>query len=312
MKNNKAKTAKLKKKLIGSNGEGLLQKLILYVFVIIVGFVFLYPLIHMVIYSFMDSQDLMNPLVSWVPSKLYLENYEKAFKILNYVKSLFTTIYVSVIPAMIQTVICSAVGYGLARYQFAGKKIVMALVIATFIIPSQVSMIPQYLMYRELGILNSLNAYILPAIFGQGMKSSIFILIFYQFFRQVPRALEEAAQIDGAGYFKIFFKVAVPTALPGFLITFLLSTVWYWNETYMATMYFGTAIKTLPMKLAAFAEAFKNLYPADSGQGLDGQNLNEAIKMAGTFLNILPLLVLFFFTQKWFVEGIDKSGITGE
>ena len=98
--------------------------------------------------------------------------------------------------------------------------------------------------------------------------------------------------------------------MPAYLITFLLSTVWYWNETYLASLYFGSNIKTLPIKLETFLETFNQMVSASEATA--GVSANEAIQMAGTFLVIVPLIILYFFTQRWFVEGIDKSGITGE
>lgn len=298
---------KIKKIILGNNEDGLLQKFLIYFFIIIIGFVFIYPIIHMLSYSFMTEKDLIDPFVSAIPTELYIENYKKAYKILDYPNALMTTIIVSVIPALIQMIMCSLFGYGLSRFNFIGKKVVFILILSTFIIPPQVTMIPQFLMYKKLNILYSLNAYILPAFFGQGIKSAIFILIFYQFFNQVPKALEEAAMIDGANNFTIFLKIYAKTALPAYLLTFLLSTVWYWNETYMASMYFGKEIQTLPIKLADFEASFSKMYSSKSGN-----NINEAIKMAGTCLNILPLLIIYFIVQRWFIEGIDKSGITGE
>jgi multiple sugar transport system permease protein len=135
--------------------------------------------------------------------------------------------------------------------------------------------------------------------------------VFFQFFAQLPKALVEAASLDGANNLTIFFRIAIPTAVPAFLLTFLLSMVWYWNDTYFASMYFGTEIKTLPMNLAAFEAQFSKMYPAAAGAS-DPNMMNEGIQMAGTVLNILPLVVIYFFTQRWFMEGIDKTGITGE
>lgn len=311
MKLNNVQKAKMKKFLLGSNGDGMVQKVAIYAFIIIIGFVFVHPLLRMISDSFMSSDDLVNPLVKWIPLSWYPDNYERAMKILNYWKSLGTTLYVCVLPAILQMCSCALVGYGLARYNFKGRNIVFGLVLATFIIPPQVVSIPQFLMYKDLGILYSIAAYIFPAIFGQGLKSAIFILVFFQFFSQLPKALPEAAKVDGAGELKIFLKIAVPSVLPAFLFTFLLSMVWYWNDTYSATMYFGSEIQTLPMKLGSFEATFKKLYPQTAGVTA-GNTVNEAIKMAGTCLNILPLLVIYFFTQRWFIEGIDKSGITGE
>lgn len=288
----------------------ILFRILIYLFLFVTGFVFLYPLLKMVSMSLMSSEDLTNPLVIWIPYQVSWQNFSRAVLVLGYLKTLWTTIYVSVLPALLQTLVCSLTGYGLAHYQFKGKGIVFALVLATFIIPTQITMIPQFLMYRDLGILYSLKSYLFPAVMGQGMRSSIFVLIFFLFFRQVPVSLTEAAEVDGARQTVVFFRVAVPIAKPGFLISFLLSTVWYWNETYLASLYFGSNIKTLPMKLESFVETFNQMISASEGQA--GATANESVQMAGTLLIILPLLLLFFVAQKQFIEGIEKTGITGE
>lgn len=282
----------------------------LYAFLCVTGFVFLYPLLKMISMSFMTADDLVNPLVSWVPYGLEISNFTRAMQVLGYWKTLWTTLYVSVLPAILQTLVCAITGYGIARYKFKGKNLLFGLILATFIIPTQITMIPQFLMYKNLGILYSLKAYLLPAVFGQGMRSAIFVLIFVLFFQQMPVSLTEAAEIDGANQFVIFFKIAVPVAKPGFLISFILSMVWYWNETYLGSLYFGANIKTLPMKLENFVDAFNKMVSASEAEV--GATANEAIQMAGTFLIILPLLIVFFCVQKQFIEGIEKTGITGE
>lgn len=294
----------------GQAAAGLLGKICLYVFLCVTGFVFLYPLLKMLSMSFMSPDDLVNPLVSWVPYGFETANFSRAIQVLGYGKTLWTTIYVSVLPALLQTLVCALTGYGIARYRFRGKNILFGLILATFIIPTQITMIPQFLMYKNLGILYSLKAYLLPAVFGQGIRSAIFILIFVLFFQQVPVSLTEAAEIDGANQIVIFTRIAVPVAKPGFLISFLLSVVWYWNETYLGSLYFGANIKTLPMKLENFVETFNKMVSAsEAGAGVTA---NEAVQMAGTFLIILPLLLLYFCAQKQFIEGIEKTGITGE
>ena len=285
-------------------------KLFLYIFLCVTGFVFLYPLLKMLSMSLMAPDDLVNPLVNWVPYGFETANFSKAVQVLGYGETLWTTIYVSVLPALLQTLVCALTGYGIARYRFKGKHILFGLILATFIIPSQITMIPQFLMYKNLGILYSLKAYLLPAVFGQGIRSAIFILIFVLFFQQVPVSLTEAAEIDGANQIVIFTKIAVPVAKPGFLISFLLSVVWYWNEIYLGSLYFGANIKTLPMKLENFVETFNKMVSASEAGA--GATANEAVQMAGTFLIILPLLILFFCAQKQFIEGIEKTGITGE
>ncbi|HPA93673.1 MAG TPA: carbohydrate ABC transporter permease [Petrotogaceae bacterium] len=288
----------------------ILSKFVIYFLLVLIGFVFLYPILYMVSYSFMDSQDLVNPFVKWIPTKLYTDNYVRACQVLDYFPTLLKTIYVNLIPAVLQTIFTSFTGYGLARFEFRGKKLVMLLILVTFIIPAQVTMIPQFLMYKDLNLIGSLYSYILPAIFSQGLKSSIFILIFYQFFKMLPKSLEEAAQLDGASFMVIFTKIAVPSAVPAYIVSFIFSFVWYWNETTLSALYFGNKIKTLTLGLQNFAATYQNVYSMSVTQG--GKNLNEAISMAGTLISILPLLIFYFIFQRWFVQSVDKTGITGE
>lgn len=302
---------KIKKKLFGQNGDGLVNYIVIYFLLTMIGFVFIYPLFYMITYSLMDRNDLVNPLIKWVPTKFYTGNYKEANRVLNYIPTFIKTLYVTAVPAMVQTISASIIGYGFARFKMPGKKLLLLLVLVTFVIPPQVTMIPQFLMYKDLKLIGSVLAYILPAFFGQGIKSAIFILIFYQFFNMIPKSLEEAAQLDGAGALKIFIIIAVPMAVPAYIISFLFSFVWYWNETTLAALYFGDSIKTLLLQLQNFSVIYEKMRSADPNAET-GKSLNEAITMAGTLLNILPLLLVYFFTQRWFVESIDRTGITGE
>lgn len=302
---------KIRTFLLGSRTSyGLVFNVVLYLLLVAIGFVYLYPLLFMFVTSMKSPTDLLNPMVQWVPTGVYLGNYEKAFRVLDYPTTLVSSILVSVLPSLITAAVCSLVGYGLARYRFAGKTIVFGLILATFIIPAQNTVIPQMLTYKELGLLGNIFALLLPAMFGQGYRSAIFILIFYQTFQSLPKVLEEAARLDGASDLKIFFQIALPAAVPAFIITIIFSIVWYWNETYLTVIFLEGGIQTLPMQLAKFTQAYENLYPPGMVNIFD--RLNEAVKLAGTFLNILPLLVMYFVLQKWFVESVERSGVTGE
>ena len=296
---------------LGSRTQyGLIFTVLLYLLLTAIGFVYLYPLLFMFVTSMKSPSDLLNPMVQWIPTELFTGNYTKAFRVLNYPETLLSSIMISVVPSVIQAAVCSLVGYGLARYRFLGKKLIFALILATFIVPAQNTVIPQMLTYKSMGLLGNQLALILPAIFGQGYKSAIFILIFYQFFASMPKVLEEAASLDGASDLKIFFAIALPAAVPGFIISILFSTVWYWNETYLTGIFLEGGVQTLPMQLSKFVQAYENLYPPGMVNILD--RLNEAVKLSGTFLNILPLLLMYFILQKWFVESVERTGITGE
>ncbi|MCA9899259.1 MAG: carbohydrate ABC transporter permease [Ardenticatenaceae bacterium] len=289
---------------------GLIFNVILYLLLIAIGFIYLYPLLFMFVTSMKSPGDLLNPMVQWIPTEFYAGNYQKAYQVLDYPSKVASSILISLVPSLFQTAVCSLVGYGLARYRFPGKKLIFALILATFIIPAQNTVIPQMLTYREFGLLGNIYSLILPAIAGQGFKSAIFILIFYQTFLSLPKALEEAARLDGASSFQIFFRIALPAAVPAYIISIIFSTVWYWNETYLTVIFLEGGIQSLPMQLSKFVQAYENLYPPGTVNIFD--RLNEAVKLSGTFLNILPLLLLYFVLQKWFVESVERSGIAGE
>ncbi|WP_425331169.1 carbohydrate ABC transporter permease [Jeotgalibacillus proteolyticus] len=307
----KSAGAKLKRWMIGVKGnDGFLIRTLIYGLLIGIGFVYIYPVIFMTSFSFKSLEDLLNPLINWIPSALYMENFKQAFQVLNFFPTLLETLYVTILPAIAQTAVAAFIGYGFARFTFRLKNFLFILVMITFIIPPQVTLIPRYLVYSELNLLGNIQAFLLPATFGQGINSAIFILIFYQFFRSIPKTLEEAALLDGAGHLRIFFTIAIPMAVPAIIISFLFSFVWYWNETYLAAIFFGDQLTTLPLELQKFAASYQRMFPA--GMDESASRLNEGIRLAGTVLSILPLLVVYFIAQKWFVEGVDRSGITGE
>jgi multiple sugar transport system permease protein len=297
--------------LFGSRSRrGVVFSAVLYALLIAIGFVYLYPLLFMFVTSIKSPADLLNPMVQWVPNEIYVGNYARALRVLNYPTTLMNSVLASAGPSVLQTAVASLVGYGLARYRFPGRRVIMLLILATFIIPPQNTAIPQMLTYRNLGLLGSVFSLLIPASLGQGFKSAIFILIFYQTFISLPKVLEEAARLDGASDLRIFFSIAIPSALPAYIVAFIFSVVWYWNETYLTVIFLEGGLQTLPLQLSKFAQAYENLYPAGTVNIFD--RLNEAVKMSGTFLNILPLLVLYFVLQKWFVESIERTGIAGE
>lgn len=290
--------------------KGFLPCLISYTLLILFGFVYVYPVLYMIGYSLMSPSDVTNPMVNYLPTAAYFQNYTEASQVLKFWSTLFETIYVSLLPAIFQTVSCCLAAYGLARFKFFGKKVVFALIIITFIVPTQLTMMPQVLIYSNLGIIDSVFTFIIPAALGQGIKSAVFILIFYQFFRGIPDSVVEAAKIDGANSFQIFIRLGLAAAKPAILLSLLLSVVWYYNETVLTSIYLGGTVTTLPLELEKFEATYKALFGDAAGN--TGKSVNEAIYMAGTLLSILPLIVFYFFTQKHFTEGIDKAGITGE
>lgn len=299
---------KFRRKMLGMNFvDGLLFKSTVYILLICFSYVYLYPLLFMFSNSFMSSKDLINDGVRWIPTSLHFVNYKQAWQVLDISKSFIDTTWYVLRISFFITVISAVVGYGFAKFNFPFKKLLFVLMLITFILPSQVTISSNILIIRKLGLISSKNAMIIPAVLGQGINSAIFILVFYQFFRTIPKVLNESAEIDGASEFKIFYKIALPLAIPSIVIVFLFSFVWYWNETYLTGLFTGGQT-TLPLKILSFRASYETLFPP----GSLGAALNEGVVLAANMLVILPLLIIYFIGQKQFTESIDKTGITGE
>lgn len=314
MENTFKKKKTFKKFMLGERGEaGFIGKFFIYLLLIGISFIFLYPILKMLSKSFMGLEDLMDPTVVWIPTKFVFKNYQKASEVLNFWKSFGDSLKVAILPTLCAVASSSIIGYGFAHFDFPGKKIWMALLIGIFLLPTMLMSIPTYVIFKNLNMLGSLKAYIYPALTGFGLRQSVFILIFYQFFKVIPRELSESAEIDGASEVGIFLRIAVPMSIPAFIICILYSFVWYWNETALASTYFQSNITTLQMALSSFKSTYELLYPSGSvGIGSAAEAFNQGVLFAGTMLTILPLLILYAFTQKWFVESADRSGIAGE
>lgn len=306
---------KVRKFFMGSKEkQGFLKVFCIYALLICIGFIYLNPILQMLSKSFMNLDDLLDSSINWIPSKFILSNYAQAAKSMDFWASLGKSIILAGVPTLCNLISCAIIGYGLARFEFPFKKVVLAVIVFTFILPSQVTMIPTYALYSQIGILGTILPFVVPPLLGMGINAPIFILIFWQFFRQVPKVLIEAAQIDGAGYFKSFFRISLPSATPAFITVGLFSFVWYWNESYLTEMYVsGVMTKSgwtsLVIQLDNFASNY-NSYATTAASG--ATSINEAINMSGTMLSILPLLLMYFVLQRYFVESIDKTGITGE
>jgi multiple sugar transport system permease protein len=308
MQNNlKPYTQKVRKVLFGLRfNDGLIFKTTVYLLLIGIGFVYLYPLLHMLTMSFKDLGDLLSPTVFYLPTKFYTENFSMSYEVLNYFPILLSSLSVTLVPAVLQTMVASLIGYGFARFRFPFKKTLFVIVLATYIIPPQITMIPRFVLFNNLGFLETVWAILVPALLGQGLNSAIFILIFYQFYKMIPKSLDEAAQMDGANHLYIYFKIAIPLSIPSFVTSFLFSFVWYWNETYLSSLFLGSSVQTLQLRLLTFVSAYQDLFPGQANM------INEGIRMAATLLIILPMLIVYFILQRLFIEGIDKAGITGE
>lgn len=296
-----------------------LVRLFMYVLLIGLAFVFLYPFLYMLITSVMTNSDLNSTSVTWIPTEFKFENYALALDLIDGKRYARNSAMVTIVATVGHVISCSFIGYGFARYNFPGKKILFTFVILAFIVPIQTLIIPLYLNYSRLDWLNSYKPILIPSFFGFGLKGALYIFLFRQFYLTVPRSLEEAARIDGCGFMKTYWKIVFPLAKATIVVAIVLSVVWHWNDAYEPGIYIASPkLAFLPPKLNNIIAA-ANALPDEQAEimrsmGLaDGEDtLNNAVVMAGAAIISAPILVFFAFAQKQFMQGIERSGITGE
>lgn len=309
-----------KKLMLGSNDRrGFIMTFVVYLLLITIAFIYLYPVLYMLSRSLMTKNDLLDASAKWIPSSITLSNYNQAIATMDYWNSLWKNLVIALSATVCQVFITSWVGYGFARYNFPGKTMWMLLLILSFLLPAQTIAVPNFLRFNQWHLIDgTVKPFVITAICGQGFKSCLCILIFYNFHRQTPQSLIEAAEIDGAGHIKAYFRIAVPLCSAAIVVVTLFSFVWYWNEVDLVRTYLGssntrnTGLTTLMLELNKFEDSYNAVYATHAQSTTSTNRLNDAIKMAGTMLAIAPMMVLYFFLQKQFVESIDKAGITGE
>lgn len=295
-------------------------------FIILFGlsFVILYPMLFMISCAIRPQFEMNDPSIMWIPKTFIFSNITDVWQATDMGNVLINTITVNVVCSLLQVVTCAITGYGFARFKFKGRGFLFLIVILQIIVPTQVILIPQFMQFRYFDIFgiftaiiggrdpginltNSPMALYLQAFFVNGIRAGLFILLFRQFFRGLPKELEDAAHLDGCGPFATFIRIMVPNAKTSFLTVFIFSLVWYWNDSYVSNMFFSEA-DTVALQVG-------NLFSTVSAW-MNGTVTGVASDYivwieAGCLISILPILIIYAFLQKQFIEGIERSGITG-
>lgn len=291
-----------------------LSVVVIYAVLICISFVYLEPVFRVLSKTFMSAMDVIDPAVDWLPRSTSLENLKIAARVLNLETSLFNSFWFSSLLALCQTLVSALTGYSFSRFDFKFKRFWFMMILLAFIVPLPVLMVPRLMMFitfqeaAGIKMIGTALPQVAMALMGQGVYSTVLILIFYNFFNMIPRVLDEAAMIDGAGPLQVFYHVVVRLSMSTVLVVFLFSFVWNWNETYVTGTLVAGTIELLPAKLNLFDQQFDSLI-SSAGSAF---RLNEAYKMAATLISILPLIILYLFVQKQFIQGIENTGITGE
>ncbi len=280
-----------------------------------VGFVVLYPLIYMVSCAFRERIDMTDPTVMWIPRHYTLDIIKETWQAMEMGKTLRTTLFLNVGCSLVQVISCAVTGYGFARFNFRGKKLLFGIVIMMILVPPQLISLPLYTQFRFFGIkgvfsvnlIDSMLTMYLPAMTANGIRSGLMILIFRQFFKGLPRELEDAACIDGCGPLMTFIRVMIPNAASAFLTVFLFSVVWYWNDYYVSTSFF-TNTQTVATVLYDLDTILSRALYGDANIKASAREL-IVWKEAGCLMSILPILIMYIVLQKHFTEGIERSGL---
>lgn len=275
---------------------------------VVVSFAVLQTLILLLGSSGKDMYDVVDPMVKWVPRDFKTSNYVRAFEVLGGTTTLVKCLVMYCGAAAAQVLSSAVIAYGFSRYSFPGRGVLFVLMVATFFVPQQIIFLPRYVLFSKYKMLGTAWTLILPTITGQGIKSALLILVFWQFIRTIPTSLDEAAMIDGAGLMRTFVSIDMPLTVPGIVICSVLSFAWNWNDTFFADTYFKGLIPTMTLTLSNLRELYAGGVSSNSADSY----FHTGIEVAAAVLVLLPPLVLYLVFEKRLIESVDRVGITGE
>lgn len=257
-----------------------------------VALVYMIPLIWVLSTSFRTSANMFNA-DQWIPHPFTFDHYTALFKYLpDLPRYVFNTALIATLSTVGQLVSCSLAGYALARFHFRGRTILLFALLATLMVPGQVTLIPLFVLYRKLSWINTPLALIVPTFFGNAFAT----FFFRQYFMNIPKELEEAAALDGAGPLRTFWSVIVPVARPAFVALGTITFVSAWNGFFLPSVFLQTQQNWILSQALRF---------------LLGRTQSDwGAIMAGVVLSSLPMVVVYAFAQRYFVEGISFTGLS--
>lgn len=306
----------IEQKTLRRKGYTYIWKLMRFVLLVGLSFMILYPVFVKFSASLKSTADMMDSTVVFIPKNPTLQNYKIVLNSVNYALTLLMTVLFCLVQSLLQLASCSLVAYGIARFKFKGHKLLFGMAVLTLIIPPQIILLPLYIRFHFFGITNIfqfsgifsgvdlINTYwpfLLLSGTALGFKNGLHIYLLRQHFKNMPMALEEAAYIDGCGPFRTFLRIMLPGSVPMLVTVFLFSFVWQWNDTVYSGIFFPE-IPTLANKL--YGMVFTTM-------GAGTTLMSAVLESPKFFLLITPIVILYLFTQKLFVQSISRSGIVG-
>lgn len=274
-----------------------IKKLIIHTFILGFGLVMLYPVIWMVSSSLKPEYLIFSQPGLW-PSEITLDNYINGWNIVrNMTFGVFfkNSFIIAVIAVIGNLITCSMAAYAFARMNFPFKNVFFALMLVTIMLPSHVTLVPQYAIFHSFGWIDTFLPLTVPKLLA---TDAFFIFLMVQFFRGIPKELDESATLDGCGPIRIYYKIILPLASPALLTTAIFTFIWTWDDFFSQLLYLNTVSNfTVPLGLRLFLDS--------QGQSAWGGLLAMSV------LSLLPIMILFFFFQKQIVEGIATTGVKG-
>lgn len=276
------------------NKKRTISKAATYLALIIISFVCLVPFYWMIRSSLMDMSQIFKMPPEWIPKPIRFSNYKEALTMLPFTKY-FTNTLIIVVLSVSGTVITSSLcAYSFSRINWKGRDKVFGILLTAMMIPFAVTLIPTFIGWQKLGFVNTYAPLVVPAWFGGGVFN---VFLLRQFFKTIPKELDEAALMDGAGHFTIYSKIIMPLSKPSLIVVGLFSFMGAWNDFLGPLVYLNDGDKfTLSLGLMQF----QGMYSAQ-----------WQYMMAASSVVIIPTVVIFFMGQKYFIEGISMTGMKG-
>ena len=312
-------TALNERQAITSGIKGFLLLLFRLTIIIGVCYVIMGPVFGIVANSFFSNKDAYNPMVYLIPQNPTLERYQLAIKIMDYLPTMLKSLAYSFVLMLLQILTCSMVGYGFARYKFPLKNLLFGCVVVMIVIPAHTIMLPLYMTFRTfdpLGIVSAITGssinlmgtpvpMIVMTALGCGLRSGLYIYIFNQFFRGLPKEIEEAALVDGAGTWYTSFFLMLRNAMPSVITVAVFSLVWQYNDTFYAKLFHLPQSMSIGTRISSLVANIANQYK------IMDKTIQTLYLDAGIVLMMIPVVLIYIILQKQFIEGVERSGIVG-
>ena len=291
-----------KRRNLNWGGVGRLVWIILRLVIIVgISYMILYPFLVKFVVAFSSTEDIVDNTVMYIPRQGSTYFINRAILNMNYWPSFWKTAGLSLTVSIFQLLVAAVSGYGFARFKFKGRDLLFVIVLLTLMIPAQTIQLPLFVRFShflgsDLSLINTIWPLVIMSALGLGLKSGLYIYLMRQFFRGMPKELENSAYIDGAGFFRTFFSIMLPNAANMMITVFLFSFTWQWTDTTYNSM-------LLP-KLEILANKAVNV-----AASVQDASQKMAVNDTACLLIILPLLLVFLVAQRYFIQSIERSGL---